>query len=47
MSSERQDLDRDNPWWGEHVHRYDYTITHFAKKEDKVLDIAYGTGFGR
>lgn len=46
MSSERQELDTSNPWWGEHVHRYNYSLKHFIKKTDRVLDIACGTGFG-
>src|SRR5690554_5945827 len=46
MSSERQELDTRNPWWGEHVHRYNYSLKHFIKKTDRVLDIACGTGFG-
>jgi|SRR5690554_857571 len=46
MASERQDLDNENPWWGEHIHRYNFTIKNYIQKTDKVLDIACGTGFG-
>jgi|SRR5690554_4223763 len=46
MASERQALEVKSPWWGEHVHRYNYSLKHFIKKTDRVLDIACGTGFG-
>jgi ubiquinone/menaquinone biosynthesis C-methylase UbiE len=45
MSSERQADHADNPWWGEHVHRYLEAIKLIQGKS-KVLDIACGTGFG-
>lgn len=45
MSSERQALNTQSPWWGEHVHRYDEVIKHISS-QDKILDIACGTGFG-
>jgi ubiquinone/menaquinone biosynthesis C-methylase UbiE len=45
MSSERQLLNYNDPWWGEHVHRYYEVIPHIAK-EDIILDLACGTGFG-
>lgn len=45
MSSERQLLDNNDPWWGEHVHRYNEVIP-FISKDDKILDLACGTGFG-
>lgn len=44
MASERQLLGND-PWWGEHVHRYNEVLPLIAP-HDKVLDIACGTGFG-
>lgn len=46
MPSERQELDKNNPWWGEHVHRYEYTIEKYINNNARVLDIACGTGFG-
>jgi ubiquinone/menaquinone biosynthesis C-methylase UbiE len=45
MSSERQLLNENDPWWGEHVHRYQEVLPHL-KKNDVILDIACGTGFG-
>jgi ubiquinone/menaquinone biosynthesis C-methylase UbiE len=45
MSSERQLLNQNDPWWGEHVHRYDEAI-RFINGTDIILDIACGTGFG-
>lgn len=45
MSSERQQLEQNNPWWGEHVHRY-HEVLPYIGKTDKILDIACGTGFG-
>ncbi|PZR27457.1 MAG: hypothetical protein DI535_10630 [Citrobacter freundii] len=45
MSSERQLLEADNPWWGEHVHRYQEMVPYIGP-EDKILDLACGTGFG-
>ncbi|MFN8115493.1 MAG: class I SAM-dependent methyltransferase [Bacteroidia bacterium] len=45
MSLERQEDHSNNPWWGEHIHRYQEAIT-LIKKDAKVLDIACGSGFG-
>jgi ubiquinone/menaquinone biosynthesis C-methylase UbiE len=45
MSSERQLLEKKSPWWGEHVHRYDVAVKRL-KGNEKILDIACGTGFG-
>lgn len=45
MSSERQLLNENDPWWGEHIHRYNEVIP-LIKGEDAILDIACGTGFG-
>jgi ubiquinone/menaquinone biosynthesis C-methylase UbiE len=45
MSSERQLLEPNDPWWGEHVHRYDEVLPYLTPS-DVVLDIACGTGFG-
>ena len=45
MASERQAIDKNDPWWGEHVHRYDEALK-YIKNTDTVLDIACGTGFG-
>jgi ubiquinone/menaquinone biosynthesis C-methylase UbiE len=45
MSSERQLLESNNRWWGEHVHRYGEAL-RYIDKNDIVLDIACGTGFG-
>ncbi len=45
MSSERQLINHNDPWWGEHVHRYNEVLPHI-NKEDRILDIACGTGFG-
>lgn len=44
MASERQLLSND-PWWGEHVHRYNEVLPLMGKN-DTVLDLACGTGFG-
>jgi ubiquinone/menaquinone biosynthesis C-methylase UbiE len=44
MASERQLLGND-PWWGEHVHRYNEVLPSIST-EDVVLDLACGTGFG-
>jgi len=46
MSSERQLDDTNNPWWGEHIHRYEEAAKIMAKPNSNVLDIACGTGFG-
>lgn len=45
MSSERQLLETEGRWWGEHQHRYNEALKLTGKK-DTVLDIACGTGFG-
>ncbi|MBS1656316.1 MAG: class I SAM-dependent methyltransferase [Bacteroidetes bacterium] len=45
MSSERQLLNHNDPWWGEHVHRY-HEVLPYIQGEDKILDLACGTGFG-
>lgn len=45
MSSERQLLNAADPWWGEHIHRYNEVIPHI-QPNDVILDIACGTGFG-
>jgi ubiquinone/menaquinone biosynthesis C-methylase UbiE len=45
MSSERQLLNQNDPWWGEHVHRYNEAL-RFVNGADIILDIACGTGFG-
>lgn len=46
MSSERQLDDTNNPWWGEHIHRYEEASKIIGKEKKVVLDIACGTGFG-
>lgn len=45
MSSERQLLNSNDPWWGEHIHRYN-EATRYISRHNTVLDIACGTGFG-
>ena len=45
MSSERQLLNAKDPWWGEHVHRYNEVLPTLTKA-DIILDLACGTGFG-
>ena len=45
MSSERQLLVYNDPWWGEHIHRYNEVLP-YLEKDDIVLDLACGTGFG-
>jgi ubiquinone/menaquinone biosynthesis C-methylase UbiE len=45
MSSERQEHNEKSPWWGEHIQRY-YAAFDYISGNDKILDIACGTGFG-
>jgi ubiquinone/menaquinone biosynthesis C-methylase UbiE len=45
MSSERQLLEPNDPWWGEHVQRYNEVLP-YINKTDVILDLACGTGFG-
>lgn len=45
MSSERQENNPDNPWWGEHTHRYQ-EVLKYVHNQAKILDIACGSGFG-
>lgn len=45
MSSERQLLESEGRWWGEHQHRYNEAIK-LLNANDTILDIACGTGFG-
>jgi ubiquinone/menaquinone biosynthesis C-methylase UbiE len=45
MSLERQEHNEDNPWWGEHVHRYTEALSCISNS-NKILDIACGNGFG-
>lgn len=45
MASERQENNPDNPWWGEHVHRYELVST-YVPANARILDIACGSGFG-
>lgn len=46
MSSERQLDNTNNPWWGEHLHRYEEAAKLINKPNAKILDIACGSGFG-
>lgn len=46
MSDERQSDNTDNPWWGEHLHRYEEAGKWLGTKHQEVLDLACGTGFG-
>ena len=34
-----------SPWWGEHIHRYEYALS-LIERPSKILDIACGNGFG-
>jgi 2-polyprenyl-3-methyl-5-hydroxy-6-metoxy-1,4-benzoquinol methylase len=45
MASERQLDNENNPWWGEHIHRYEEAAAILAANSI-VLDLACGTGFG-
>src|ERR1035437_1433966 len=45
MSLERQEHNENNPWWGEHIHRYKVAL-HYINPNSKILDIACGNGFG-
>lgn len=45
MSSERQLIEEQSPWWAEHIHRYK-VVLDTLKPSDILLDIACGTGFG-
>lgn len=44
MSSERQE-NKNNPWWGEHIHRYEQ-VTRYIQPPGRILDLACGSGFG-
>lgn len=46
MSSERQLDNENNPWWGEHIHRYEEAEKLFQQRDLNILDIACGSGFG-
>lgn len=46
MSIERQLDSTINPWWGEHIHRYEEAAKIIANRNCNILDIACGTGFG-
>lgn len=45
MASERQEINKISPWWGEHLHRYQEVLKSLNGNE-KILDIACGSGFG-
>lgn len=45
MSLERQEDNTNNPWWGEHLNRYEEAL-RFLPTNGKILDIACGSGFG-
>ena len=45
MTAERQQDSQDDPWWGEHVHRY-HEASRLIHDTDTVLDLACGLGFG-
>lgn len=45
MSSERQLLESESRWWGEHIHRYQEALK-YIEPGTVILDIACGTGFG-
>lgn len=46
MSLERQSHNTNNPWWGEHIYRYQEVANFLENKSFKILDIACGNGFG-
>ena len=45
MASERQEINKISPWWGEHLHRYEDVVKSLSGNEI-ILDIACGSGFG-
>lgn len=45
MAFERQPVEADGRWLGEHIHRYNEAIG-LINTNDTVLDLACGTGFG-
>ena len=45
MSSERKLLEKKDPWWGEHIHRYAEVLNRL-RGDEVILDIACGTGYG-
>jgi ubiquinone/menaquinone biosynthesis C-methylase UbiE len=45
MSAERKLLEKNDPWWGEHEHRYNELIP-YIQSSDSILDLACGTGYG-
>jgi len=45
MASERQANARNSPWWGEHLHRYQFVKKELGSNES-VLDLACGSGYG-
>lgn len=45
MSDERLEYETNNPWWGEHVHRYNEALKYIPASSN-VLDIACGNGYG-
>lgn len=46
MSSERQIDNIDNPWWAEHLQRYQEVNKILGSNKKYILDIACGSGFG-
>ena len=45
MTAERQQDTQQDPWWGEHVHRYQ-TAAQVIGPASGILDLACGVGFG-
>jgi len=45
MAEERLLHEEDNPWRGEHYYRYK-ELSKYISSQDRVLDIACGTGYG-